>query len=91
MRVQLPEFAAFFEPELGCNFQRGVNRDAPPGLDGEQRYYVQPKEASGIFPSQDEPEVRCLQSAQDGHGGAVQREGGGTEVVATACIAEAGQ
>jgi len=53
----LPEFAAFFSPELGRNFQPSVNRDAPPGPNGEPRYWVQPKDTGGIFPSSEPPEL----------------------------------
>ena len=53
----LPEFAAFFSPELGRTFQRGINRDAPPGPDGSERFYVQPKDSSGVFPSPDPPDI----------------------------------
>jgi len=58
----LPEFAAFFSPELGCNFQRGVNRDAPPGPDGKERFWVQPKETGGAFPAPEPPEVFSMQA-----------------------------
>ncbi|KAL3898843.1 MAG: hypothetical protein SGPRY_012761 [Prymnesium sp.] len=53
----LPEFAAFYSPEIGCGFSKGPNRDAPPDSDGTDRYWVQPKDSSGIFPSVDPPEI----------------------------------
>jgi len=64
----LPEFAAFFSPELGVNFQRGVNRDAPPGPDGTAQFWVQPKDSSGVFPSLDPPDIFSM-AAPRGTGG----------------------
>jgi len=47
---QLPEFAANFKPELGRTFAKTVDRNAPPGPNGEAQYWVQPKDLGGLFP-----------------------------------------
>ena len=56
----LPDFAANFAPELGRNFATTVNRDAPPGPDGRERFYVQPKDQDGIFPNGAEPGIFAM-------------------------------
>lgn len=56
----MPEYASTFEPELGRNFQRGVDRSAPPGSDGSPMYFVQAKDAGGVFPGADPPDIFAM-------------------------------
>lgn len=58
--MQLPEFAAKFKPPLGRTFATTVSRDAPPGHDGKQQFWVQPKDTGGLFPGGDEPEIFAM-------------------------------
>jgi len=67
---ELPDYAANFKPESGKTYATTISRDAPPGTDGQPRFWVQPKDTVGLFPDGNDVPAPFVMNAPRGAGAA---------------------